>query len=530
MAAIVDQFGRPFTRKPTKALADIVKLRRPQPLSAQTAMSVDTLAATMLAADEGDIDAYVELATEMEERDLHYFGQLSTRKLALVGKPAQAVAGDTGSKNGSKKKRQSVGKDKTLSPGEEIAQVWQETVLEDDAFPGLVLDLADALGKGFSVVQAVWDTRGEIWGFESFEHVPSESLTFFPALSENAQRPLTDHDLHLILQDGKYARLADLPGLYLIHHPHLRTGMMIRGGFARIAARNFLLKNFTVKEWLAFAEVYGMPLRYATYDPDTIREEEKATIAIALANLGHDASAMVPRSVELQILGEAARTGNGGSFDLLCRYLDEQLSKAIQGQTMTADNGSSKSQSETHKETQIDYTRADALATQQTLRHLARAWTSVNYGPNAPVPRTRFAVDPPADLTAWTLAVLPWVSAGLAVSRTQVLDKLDLSEPEGPEDEIEIVANIPPEPGDEPGAPPKKKPAKPGKAAHRTDALTGWDHLIQPHVDELEALAADAGSYEAFKDAIELSPSKPLIERLVLEAIAARATAERNGP
>lgn len=528
-SAILDQFGRPIQKRATKPYTELVRIRRPQPLSAQTTMSVEALAQTMYDADEGDIEAYMELATEMEERDLHYFGQLQTRKLTLVGAPVVAVAGDGSGPvkgPGSRLKRGSVGTDKTATQGQIIARAWQDTVLEADAFPGLINDFGDALGKSLSVVQAMWDTSKPLWGFSSYEHIPSESLTYFPALQQKPQAVLEDTDLHLILQDGKYARIADLQGLYVIHKPGLRTGATMRGGFARIAARSFLLKNFTVKEWLAFMEVYGMPLRYARYDPETITEEEKLTIAIALANLGHDASAMIPRSVELEILGDAARTGQGDGFDRLCRYLDEQMSKAILGQTMTADNGSSQSQATVHNEVRIDYKRFDAIRNQGTVGYLADAWTVVNYGPAAPAPRTRFAVEPPADLTNWTTAVLPWVTAGLKVSRTQVLDKLDLSEPEDEGDVIELTPPAPPPGAD--GQPGQGKP-KPAKGKQRTDTLSGWDSLIQPHVDELEAQAAEHTSYEEFLAHLELKPSNPLVERLVLDAILARTKAEREG-
>jgi phage gp29-like protein len=253
-----------------------------------------------------------------------------------------------------------------------------------------------------------------------------------------------------------------------------------------------------------------------------------ATIAIALANLGHDASAMIPRSVELEILGEAARTGTGGSFDILCRYLDEQMSKMIVGQTMTADNGSSQSQATVHNDVRIDYRRFDALALQMgALKNLARAWTIMNYGDARLTPRTRIAVDPPEDMDAWTKATLPWVTAGLAVSASQIRDRLDLSEPEDEEDTLKVEP--PPAPGEDPNAPAGKKPPAKGKAAQRatpiTDEITGYNRLIAPHVAELEELAAATGDYDKFLEELALKPSSPLITRLVLEAMAARQAA-----
>ena len=57
------------------------------------------------------------------------------------------------------------------------------------------------------------------------------------------------------------------PYKYIIHKPKLKSGLPIRNGLARLAATMYMLKGFTLKDWWAFAEVFGMPIRVGKYWP-----------------------------------------------------------------------------------------------------------------------------------------------------------------------------------------------------------------------------------------------------------------------
>jgi len=47
----------------------------------------------------------------------------------------------------------------------------------------------------------------------------------------------------------------------------LKSGLPIRGGVARLVAVSIMCKVFGLKDWMRFAELFGMPLRISRYGP-----------------------------------------------------------------------------------------------------------------------------------------------------------------------------------------------------------------------------------------------------------------------
>ena len=58
-----------------------------------------------------------------------------------------------------------------------------------------------------------------------------------------------------------------------------RTGMMC------VCAWMYLFKNYAVKDWVAFAEVFGMPLRIGKYEPGATKADREALIQAETSTL-----------------------------------------------------------------------------------------------------------------------------------------------------------------------------------------------------------------------------------------------------
>ena len=75
----------------------------------------------------------------------------------------------------------------------------------------------------------------------------------------------------------------------------------------------------------------------------------------------------------------------------LAEWLDRQTSKAVLGQTMTTDDGSSQAQATVHNEVRHDILKSDARQLANTLnRDLIQPYVDLNFGPqpgNRPEPR-----------------------------------------------------------------------------------------------------------------------------------------------
>jgi phage gp29-like protein len=47
----------------------------------------------------------------------------------------------------------------------------------------------------------------------------------------------------------------------------------------------YLFKNYAVKDWVAFAEVFGMPLRIGKYEPGATKADREALIQAETSTL-----------------------------------------------------------------------------------------------------------------------------------------------------------------------------------------------------------------------------------------------------
>ena len=154
------------------------------------------------------------------------------------------------------------------------------------------------------------------------------------------------------------------------------------------------------------------------------------------SQIGADAAGIIPDGTTIDFI----TTEKSGSIDLyerFARYCDEQISKAILGQTLTSDSGGgSYAQSKTHNDVRHDLTIADCKALASTLRRdLIRPLCIFNFGESKRIPRIRFDCEESEDLmqTANILGLLI-EKTGLRVPVSYLYKKFSIPEPEGSEE------------------------------------------------------------------------------------------------
>lgn len=443
MTKILGADGRPLSTisQPRTPMDVATKARVPMPGQRWAAgvgrISPDRVQTILRNAAFGDTEAYLTLAVEMEERYLHYSSQLATRKLAVVGQEIEVTPGDESTEAAT------------------VAEAFEQFVVNSQLFHDMLLDLLDSLSKGYAVVQPYWDTTTRPWTFREFEYIDPRLFVF----DRSTLREIR-------MRDSETADGQPFPSQqFIIHTPKIRTGVTCRGGLARPAAIAWMFQSATVAQWAAFAEVYGMPLRIGKYDPATSSDAEIEELKSAIVNIGHDAAAVLPNSMDIEIEDARRPTSGDNIFSGLADYWDKQISKLILGQTMTADDGASLSQAKVHNDVRVDISKADATALEATIyRQIAVPWTAFNYGPSVAAPSVHICVEPPEDLTALSLALAPLLTAGLRVSARELREKFSLGEPE---DDEEVVGGLPELEEEDPGASPAKPPARRGAKAQQ---------------------------------------------------------------
>lgn len=161
----------------------------------------------------------------------------------------------------------------------------------------------------------------------------------------------------------------------------------------------YLFKNYDLKDWVSFAEIYGLPLRLGKYAPGA-SDSDKAALMRALIQIGSDAAGIIPDGTSIDFI-TTEKTSSSDLYERLARYCDEQISKAILGQTLTSDSGGgSYAQSKTHNDVRHDLTVADCKALASTLPARPHPPLCIfNFGEDKRIPYIRFDCEESEDLT-----------------------------------------------------------------------------------------------------------------------------------
>lgn len=429
MVQILDYNGRPVevSKLKEEAAAPTVSGVRStwhEPVS--TGMTPEALALVLSQVDEGnDNTAYLTLAYEMERRDLHYSSVLGTRKNAISGLEIMVEAVSDSAQD--------------VKERDFVAEQ-----MESDTMGTMPRDLLDALGKGYSAVEIMWDQSGPLWVPEKYVH---RDARFFMFDRETRQ------ELRLIDEADMAEGVPLAPYKFLEHRPNIVTGLPIQGGLARLVAVAYMCKGYGISDWMAFLEVFGMPLRVGKYGPEA-SAEQKAALLSAVSSIGTDAAAIISEDMIIEFVESAKAVGGERLFQGAVDWFDSQVSKGVLGQTMTTDDGSSQSQANVHNDVRSDIQKEDAKQLSMTLRRdLVRPLIDLNFGPrkSGEYPKLRIVVEEPEDLVALSKSLPLFIDRGLKVQASVILDKFGLPEAEDGAELLGGVAAVAPK--DEPPEP-----------------------------------------------------------------------------
>jgi len=127
-----------------------------------------------------------------------------------------------------------------------------------------------------------------------------------------------------------------LPNKFIVHKYRARSGATVRGGLLRPCAFMYLFKNYDIKDWLIFNELFAVPMRVGKHKPGAGTEEKEA-LKRAVFNLGVDAAAVISDNTVIEIL-ESKLRGDAGTFSSLAEFCDRAMSKGVLGHTGSADS------------------------------------------------------------------------------------------------------------------------------------------------------------------------------------------------
>lgn len=342
MATILDQHGKPFN---TAAVAEpqtarIAALSNTY-IEGQLAGLTPARAARILAAaDQGDITAQHRLFEDMHDRDAHIQCEFGKRAGAVntldwsIKPPADANA------------------------AEKKAAAWVDDILRTvvDDFEDLILAMMGAVGHGFSPIEQEW-SMVERMRIPKFHPRPQDWFRLDP----------TRRELRLNDASAEGARLTSMG--WIMHTPSkAKTGYISRLPLFRVLVWPFIYKSYSIGDLAEFLETYGLPIILGKYYQGA-QPEEKASLMRAVTALGHDARAIMPKEMDIEI-NKVTGSGDGAPHLSMVDWAERSQSKAILGQVLSAEakaTGMGSGVADLQGEVRTDIRNSDARQIASTL-------------------------------------------------------------------------------------------------------------------------------------------------------------------
>lgn len=478
MAKILDQFGKPF---------DISAIAEPQTARVSTlantyiegqlaGLTPARAAAILAAADAGDITAQHRLFEDMLDRDAHIFSEFDKRRMAptkldwTIAPPANA------------------------SRAERKVAEWVEDILRTavDDLEDVMATMMDAAGHGFAPIELEWDRRG------------NERIPLFHPRPQDWFRLSTDRR-ELRLADGT-AEGAKLTSMGWIMHQHkkAKTGYISRMAMFRVLVWPFIYKSYSIGDLAEFLETYGLPIIMGKYYQGA-QPEEKASLMRAVTALGHDARAIMPKEMEIEI-NKVTGSGDSAAHLAMVDWAERSQSKAIIGQVLSAEakaTGMGSGVADLQGDVRQDILHSDVRSLAGTLtRDLIYPLIAFNQA-GASIdglrrcPRFEFDLGEAEDLKLFSEALPTLAAGGARIPVSWVHEKLRI--PEASEDEA--VFGAPPAGAALTVALSATAPAVEDTADKMTPPLAGVaDAKVKVWLDDIAAMFDQVDSLEEFRE------------------------------
>ncbi|WP_415034895.1 DUF935 domain-containing protein [Azonexus sp.] len=372
-------------------------------------------------ADQGDLSAQAQLFDDMLDRDAHLRAEFDKRRSAPLGLDWSIVP------------------PANATPAEQAAAEFAEEMLRDvvDDLEDVLQALQDAPGYGYGAVEIAWERWGKDW-------IPA----FHPRPQTWFSTDVTRRELRLADGTAEGAPLQSFG--WIMHQPgKVKTGYLGRAGLLRACLWPFVYKSYAIGDFAEFLETYGLPIILGKYMAGA-SPEEKASLLRAVASLGHDARAIMPQGMELEIQSVTGAGAGVSQHLAMVDWADRAQSKAVLGQTVSAEarsTGMGSGVADLHDKVRRDILRSDARQLAGTLtRDLIYPLIVLNR-PGVDgyrrCPRFVFDLDEAEDLGRYAEALPKLVGVGMTIPAAWAHEKLRIPQPTGDEAVLAAPAVLP---------------------------------------------------------------------------------------
>lgn len=262
----------------------------------------------------------------------------------------------------------------------EAAEAFSENLKTID-IPRIIEEMMDAVAFGYSPLEVIWRAENGKWIIGDIVGKPPQWFEF-------------DSDNNLVFRTGAIGT-EELPvNRFLIarHRPSYANPYGVKVFSKCYWPVTFKKNGF--RWWTVFVEKYGGAFLYGKY-PNNASELYKNELLTSLERMAADAVAIAPEGAEITIESLANK---GSVSNVHAEYIEaanKEISKAVLGQTLTTDIGSTGSYAaaQAHNLVRQDLAAADRRRISACFNRLAAVWTYYNYGAEVLPPLFEFVKD-----------------------------------------------------------------------------------------------------------------------------------------
>lgn len=349
--------------------------------------------------------AWYDLYAEVE-RDTHISSIIQSAKLNVAGMKYDVLPFI-----GEKEKKAS-------ARNEEIARFVKRSLKSTGYFPQHLFNLMDAIGKGFSCSEIVWEITDEGIVPKKILNRPQRRIQFDAVTREPKIRNMSNPYLGDPLPDKKF----------IIHRISSTWENPFGDPLDQSLYWMWLFKRMVLKFWMQHLEVGAASVPIVKHPAKALPAVKDEALAIA-QTIRSGAYGRIPADFDI-IWAEAKNAiANAETYNAFVRVMNDEMSKCVNGQTLTAEAGSSEGKGtqalgNVHQGTQSnrDVFRAEGLAS--TLNSTIVKWmVDFNYGNVDGYPEFRFDLEQSDDLVSESTIVKNLTDAGYDIDAEELSEK-----------------------------------------------------------------------------------------------------------
>ena len=313
-----------------------------------------------------------DLYDEMEDKDPQIASLLQTRRLGVMSKEREIVPASQSQRD------------------IEIADFVRLALAEVPRFDEDLHSLLDAVPKGFSVSEILWEAQGDRVAIADIRSRKQDRFVFG-----------SGGELRLRTPESPYEGIALPPRKFIVHRHGGRYENPYGEAVLKSVYWHWWFKKNVIKFWVIFAEKFGMPTAVGKY-PEGTKSDKQDELLSACEAIQTDNAIVIPQGMVIELL-EATRSGSVDTYQEFCEYLDSQTAKAILGQTLTSGEGRHGTQAlgTVHAQVRQDILEADAASLEATVNEQLIPWlVDFNFPGISEYPRLKIHAEEIGDLKA----------------------------------------------------------------------------------------------------------------------------------